>query len=94
MAASMFRTEQLTLSINAMPARAGQLRRLGFEDHGATGFSSDHDVNGIAWELFSRSRPGQSAPVMIGTVHFVDTGYRAIGLPHDGSTVPSDNGEK
>jgi hypothetical protein len=36
-----------------MPARAGQLRHLGFEDSEARDFSSDHDVNGIEWELFS-----------------------------------------
>ena len=50
---ALFRTEQLNFSINEMPARAGQLRHLGFEDDLATGFSSDHDVNGIEWELFS-----------------------------------------
>jgi hypothetical protein len=27
-------------------------------------------------------------------VHFVDAGYHAIGLPHDGSAAPSDNGDK
>jgi enoyl-[acyl-carrier protein] reductase I len=27
-------------------------------------------------------------------VHFVDAGYHAIGLPHDGSAVPSDSGDK
>ena len=34
-------------------ACAGQLRHLGFEDSAAGEFSSDHDVNGIEWELFS-----------------------------------------
>jgi hypothetical protein len=27
-------------------------------------------------------------------VHFVDAGYHAIGLPHDGSAAPSENGDK
>jgi catechol 2,3-dioxygenase-like lactoylglutathione lyase family enzyme len=50
---AMWRTSQLNFSINEMPARAGQLRHLGFEDSAAGEFSSDHDVNGIEWELFS-----------------------------------------
>jgi hypothetical protein len=50
---AMWRTPQLNFSINQMPQRAGQLRHLGFEDSDAGSFSSDHDVNGIEWELFS-----------------------------------------
>jgi len=50
---AMWRTPQLNFSINEMPQRAGQLRHLGFEDTAAGDFSSDHDVNGIEWELFS-----------------------------------------
>lgn len=50
---AMWRTSQLNFSINQMPQRAGQLRHLGFEDSAAGEFSSDHDVNGIEWELFS-----------------------------------------
>jgi hypothetical protein len=50
---AMWRTAQLNFSINQMPQRAGQLRHLGFEDTAAQEFSSDHDVNGIEWELFS-----------------------------------------
>jgi catechol 2,3-dioxygenase-like lactoylglutathione lyase family enzyme len=50
---AMWRTAELNFSINQMPARAGQLRHLGFEDTAADDFSSDHDVNGIEWELFS-----------------------------------------
>jgi hypothetical protein len=50
---AMWRTPQLNFSINQMPQRAGQLRHLGFEDSAAGEFSSDHDVNGIEWELFS-----------------------------------------
>ncbi len=50
---AMWRTQQLNFSINQIPERAGQLRHLGFEDSAAASFSSDHDVNGIEWELFS-----------------------------------------
>ena len=50
---AMWRTSQLNFSINEIPHRAGQLRHLGFEDSAAAAFSSDHDVNGIEWELFS-----------------------------------------
>ena len=50
---AMWRTAQLNFSINQIPERAGQLRHLGFEDSAAADFSSDHDVNGIEWELFS-----------------------------------------
>jgi catechol 2,3-dioxygenase-like lactoylglutathione lyase family enzyme len=50
---AMWRTPQLNFSINQIPERAGQLRHLGFEDTAAEDFSSDHDVNGIEWELFS-----------------------------------------
>lgn len=50
---AMWRTVSLNFSINEMPQRAGQLRHLGFEDSAAGDFSSDHDVNGIEWELFS-----------------------------------------
>ena len=50
---AMWRTAELNFSINQMPQRVGQLRHLGFEDSAAGDFSSDHDVNGIEWELFS-----------------------------------------
>ncbi len=50
---AMWRTAELNFSINQIAERAGQLRHLGFEDTAAGGFSSDHDVNGIEWELFS-----------------------------------------
>ncbi len=43
----------MNFPINQIPDRAGQLRHLGFEDDAAPGFSSDTDVNGIMWELFS-----------------------------------------
>ena len=50
---AMWRNDQMNFSINQLPERAGQLRHLGFEDDAASGFSSEHDVNGIEWELFS-----------------------------------------
>ena len=50
---ALFRTEQLNFSINQLPERAGQLRHLGFEDDGVSGFTAEPDVNGITWELFS-----------------------------------------
>ena len=64
---ALFRTEQLNFSINEIPARAGQLRHLGFEDDGATGFSSDHDVNGIEWELFSPAGQDAKIPEVYGS---------------------------
>jgi hypothetical protein len=50
---AMWRTDQMNFSINQLPERAGQLRHLGFEDDAAADFSSERDVNGIEWELFS-----------------------------------------
>lgn len=50
---AMWRTDTLNFSINEMPARAGQMRHLGFEDDSVEGFASDLDVNGIEWERFS-----------------------------------------
>ena len=64
---ALFRTEQLNFSINQMPARAGQLRHLGFEDEAARGFSSDHDVNGIEWELFSPADQDAKIPEVYGS---------------------------
>jgi catechol 2,3-dioxygenase-like lactoylglutathione lyase family enzyme len=63
---ALFRTEQLNFSINELPARAGQLRHLGFEDEAARGFSSDHDVNGIEWELFSPADQDAKIPEVYG----------------------------
>ncbi|HTR84090.1 MAG TPA: hypothetical protein VMI56_06400 [Reyranella sp.] len=63
---ALFRTEQLNFSINEMPQRAGQLRHLGFEDEAARGFSSDHDVNGIEWELFSPTAQDAKIPEVYG----------------------------
>jgi len=64
---ALFRTEQLNFSINEMPARAGQLRHLGFEDDAARDFSSDHDVNGIEWELFSPAAQDAKIPEVYGS---------------------------
>jgi enoyl-[acyl-carrier protein] reductase I len=47
------------------------------------------DVGGAALYYLSDLSAG-----VTGTVHFVDAGYHAIGLPHDGSAVPSSNGEQ
>jgi enoyl-[acyl-carrier protein] reductase I len=46
------------------------------------------DVGGAALYYLSDLSAG-----VTGTVHFVDAGYHAIGLPHDGSATPSGNGE-
>ena len=46
------------------------------------------DVGGAALYYLSDLSAG-----VTGTVHFVDAGYHAIGLPHDGSAVPSDKGD-
>jgi hypothetical protein len=50
---AMWRTDLLNFSINEKPAKAGQLRHVGFEDDAAEGYSSSFDVNGLEWELFS-----------------------------------------
>ena len=63
---ALFRTESLNFSINELPARAGQLRHLGFEDEAAHGFSSTHDVNGIEWELFSPTDQDAKIPEVYG----------------------------
>ena len=50
---AMWRTDQLNFAIKQQPEHAGQLRHVGFEDEDAHGFTSQTDVNGIAWESFS-----------------------------------------
>ena len=47
------------------------------------------DVGGAALYYLSDLSAG-----VTGTVHFVDSGYHASGLPHDGSAVPSASGEQ
>ena len=64
---AMWRTAQLNFSINEMPQRAGQLRHLGFEDETAGDFSSERDVNGIEWELFSPAAQDAKIPEVYGT---------------------------
>lgn len=51
---ALWRTETLNLSVrqdSALPP--GSLLHLGWEDPTATEFSTDSDVNGIAWERFA-----------------------------------------
>lgn len=50
---AMWRTDNLNFSIRQQPEKAGQICQLGFEDDIAQGFTSNTDVNGIAWERFS-----------------------------------------
>ena len=64
---AMWRTDQMNFSINEIPDRAGQLRHMGFEDDAAKGFSSDTDVNGIMWELFSPQAQDDKIVEMYGT---------------------------
>jgi len=64
---AMWRTNQMNFSINEIPDRAGQLRHMGFEDDAAEGFSSDTDVNGIMWELFSSQAQDDKIIEMYGT---------------------------
>ncbi|HTR84088.1 MAG TPA: SDR family oxidoreductase [Reyranella sp.] len=45
------------------------------------------DVGGAALYYLSDLSAG-----VTGTVHFVDAGYHAVGLPHDGSAVPTEHG--
>jgi enoyl-[acyl-carrier protein] reductase I len=47
------------------------------------------DVGGAALYFLSDLSAG-----VTGTVHFVDAGYHAVGLPHDGSAVPTESSEK
>lgn len=64
---AMWRTDLLNFSINQLPERAGQLRHLGFEDETAQGFSSDRDINGIDWELFSPKAQDEKIVEIYGT---------------------------
>lgn len=50
---AMWRTDLLNFSINEKPEQTGQLRHVGFEDDTVEGYSSNVDVNGLKWELFS-----------------------------------------
>ena len=64
---AMWRTDQMNFSINEIPDHAGQLRHMGFEDDAAEEFSSDIDVNGIMWELFSPEAQDDKIVEMYGT---------------------------
>ena len=64
---AMWRTDLLNFSINENPARAGQLRHVGFEDDAVEGFTSTSDVNGIEWELFSRKEQDARIVEIYGT---------------------------
>ena len=64
---AMWRTGLLNFSINENPARAGQLRHVGFEDDAVEGFTSTSDVNGIEWELFSRKEQDARIVEIYGT---------------------------
>jgi hypothetical protein len=53
---ALWRTDHVNLSISVMPAAAGALRHLGFEDSGATTMGVETDVNGIEWERFTEAQ--------------------------------------
>ena len=67
---ALWRTDQMNFSINEIPARAGQLRHLGFEDDEAEGFTMDHDANDIMWELFSPRAQDEKIREMYGEAVF------------------------
>jgi len=51
---ALWRTDTLNISVrkdSAVPP--GSLRHLGWEDPSASAFTTDTDVNGIAWERFA-----------------------------------------
>ncbi|MEF3066117.1 hypothetical protein [Pandoraea apista] len=50
---AMWRTDLLNFSINQSPARAGELRHIGFEDDDTPEYTSSTDCNGLLWEAFS-----------------------------------------
>jgi catechol 2,3-dioxygenase-like lactoylglutathione lyase family enzyme len=64
---AMWRTDLLNFSINVKPEQAGQLRHVGFEDDAVEGFSSNVDVNGLEWELFSAVEQDVRIVSMYGT---------------------------
>ena len=66
-----------------------QVFSLDYSEPDAEGFVELTDVGGAALYFLSDLSAG-----VTGTIHFVDAGYHAIGLPHDGSAVPSDSTEK
>lgn len=68
---AMWRTDLLNFSVNQQAGHGGQLRHVGFEEDRAQGFTSETDVNGLAWESFSADEQdrrieaiyGQSVPI-------------------------------
>jgi hypothetical protein len=56
---ALFRTDTLNLSLSVNPAKAGQLRHLGFENDTITDYSQEQDVNGIKWEYFNKQQQEQ-----------------------------------
>ena len=48
----------------------------------------------IRRELFKLYYLSDLSAGVTGTVHFVDAGYHAIGLPPDGTAVPTPSGEQ
>jgi catechol 2,3-dioxygenase-like lactoylglutathione lyase family enzyme len=50
---ALWRTASLNVSIRRTDDRPGTLRHVGWEDAAASGFAVEHDVNGMAWELFT-----------------------------------------
>ena len=56
---ALFRTDAINLSLSVNPAKAGQLRHLGFEDDAVTDYSQEKDVNGINWEYFNEQQQEQ-----------------------------------
>ena len=56
---ALWRTDEVNLSINQLPERAGELRHLGFEDPAAQDLTSSVDVNGIEWECFTADAQDQ-----------------------------------
>ena len=68
---AMWRTDGLNLSVNQLDGDradtpANPLRHLGFEDPAADGFSSDIDVNGIEWEIFSPAAQDEAIRTVYG----------------------------
>jgi enoyl-[acyl-carrier protein] reductase I len=72
--------------VNAISA--GPMRTLAGAVIGGARYVELTDVGGAALYYLSDLSAG-----VTGTIHFVDAGYHAIGLPPDGTAAPSGNGE-
>ncbi len=53
---ALWRTPSINFSIRRDEKNTGKLRHLGWEDDSAPKFTQEIDVNGIAWENFSRDQ--------------------------------------